>query len=122
VAQANPLAAPQLGSMAIAPADPQVGTTVVFQADLPSGLVGVFALGFTAPAPAVLAPTLRVYFDLAAYVTLPGAYFGQQGFAWQAPNNAALVGTDLVAHLAVLPAGIAAPVLQLPPPRRFVLR
>jgi hypothetical protein len=122
VAQANPLPAAQLGSMAIAPAAPQVGATVVFQADLPTGLVGVFALGFTAPAPAVLAPTLRVYFDLAAYVTLPGAYFGQQGFAWQAPNNAALVGTDLVAHLAVLPAGIAAPALQLPPPRRFVLR
>jgi hypothetical protein len=122
VAQANPLAAPQLGSMAIAPADPQVGTTVVFQADLPPGLAGVFALGFTAPAPAVLGPTLRLYFDLASYVLLPGLYVGQQACPWAIPAASAFVGTDLVAHFAVLPAGIPAPWLQLPPPRRFVLQ
>jgi hypothetical protein len=122
VAQANPLAAPQLGSMAIAPADPQVGTTVVLQADLPPGLAGVFALGFTAPAPAVLGPTLRLYFDLASYVLLPGLYVGQQACPWAIPAASAFVGTDLVAHFAVLPAGIPAPWLQLPPPRRFVLR
>jgi hypothetical protein len=122
VAQANPLAAPQLGSMAIAPADPQVGTTVVLQADLPPGLAGVFALGFTAAAPAVLGPTLRLYFDLASYVLLPGLYVGQQSCPWAIPAASAFVGTDLVAHFAVLPAGIPAPWLQLPPPRRFVLR
>jgi hypothetical protein len=122
VAQANALAAPQLGSMAIAPEAPAVGTTVVFQADLPPGLAGVFALGFTAPAPAVLAPTLRLYFDLASYVLLPGLYVGQQACPWAIPASSAFVGTDLVAHFAVLPAGIAAPWLQLPPPRRFVLQ
>lgn len=122
VAQANPLAAPQLGSMAIAPESPAVGTTVVFQADLPPGLAGVFALGFTAPAPAALAPTLRLYFDLASYVLLPGLYVGQQACPWAIPASSAFVGTDLVAHFAVLPAGIAAPWLQLPPPRRFVLQ
>ncbi|MBM3960313.1 MAG: hypothetical protein FJ306_00180 [Planctomycetes bacterium] len=122
VTQANALVAPQLGSMTIAPADPQVGTTVVFQADLPAGLAGVFALGYTAPAPASLTPTLRVYFDLGSYALFPGVYFAQQSVAWPIPASPAFVGTDLVAHFAVLPAGVAAPWLQVPPPRRFVLR
>lgn len=122
VSQANPLAAPQLGSMAIAPADPQVGTTVLLQADLPPGLAGVFALGYTAPAPVALGPTLRLYFDLGSYALFPGVWFAQQSVAWPIPASPAFVGTDLVAHFAVLPAGVAAPWLQLPPPRRFVLR
>lgn len=122
VTQANALVAPQLGSMTIAPADPQVGTTVSFQADLPAGLAGVFALGYTAPAPASLTPTLRVYFDLGSYALFPGVYFAQQSLAWLIPASTAFVGTDLVAHLLVLPAGAVAPWLQLPPPQRFVLR
>ncbi len=122
VTQANPLAAPQLGSMAIAPEDPQVGTTVTFTADLPPGLAGVFALGYTDPTPTLLASPFRFYFDLGAYALFPGVWFAQQSVAWPIPASTAFVGTDLVAHLGVLPAGVAAPWLQLPPPRRFVLR
>jgi hypothetical protein len=122
VAQTNALPAPQLGSMAIAPEDPQVGGTLTLQADLPAGLAGVFALGYTDPTPTLLTPTLRLYFDLGSYALFPGVWFGQQSLVWQIPASSVFVGTDLVAHLAALPAGIAAPWLQLPPPRRFVLQ
>ena len=122
VTQANALSAPQLGSMAIAPEDPQVGGTLTLQADLPTGVAGVFALGYTDPTPTLLAPPFRFYFDLGSYALFPGVWFAQQSVAWQIPASSVFIGTDLVAHLGVLPAGIAAPWLQLPPPRRFVLQ
>jgi hypothetical protein len=119
----QPLQAPQLGSMAIVPEDVAVGGTVQFVADLPPGLIGLFALGFTDPTPTLLGAPFQVYFDPASYVVLPGAYVLQQAFAWTVPNSASFVGFDLMAHLVVLPgAGVQAPWLQLPPGRRFVLQ
>lgn len=120
VAQALP--APQLGSLSIVPEDVVVGGSVQFVADLPPGLLGVFALGFTDPTP-TLAPPFHLYFDPASYVLAPGAYVLQQGFTWSVPSSPTFVGTDLVVQLAALPgAGVSAPWLQLPPPRRFVLQ
>lgn len=118
-----PLPAPQLGSMSIVPEDVLVGGSVQLNIDLPPGLIAVFALGFTDPTPTLLAPPLHFYFDTASYVMVPGAYLLQQGFTWPVPNGLTFVGIDLVAHAAVLPlAGVQAPWLQLPPPKRFVLR
>jgi hypothetical protein len=119
----QPLPAAQLGSMSIVPEDVAVGGTVQLLGDLPPGLLGVFALGFTDPTPTLLAPPVHLYFDPASYVMAPGAYVLQQGFTWSVPSSLMFVGIDLVAHLAVLPgAGMQAPWLQLPPPRRFVLQ
>lgn len=120
---ALPLPAPQLGSMSIVPEDVTVGGSVQLNVDLPPGLIAVFALGFTDPTPTLLAPPYHFYFDTASYVMVPGAYLLQQGFTWSVPNGLTFVGIDLVAHAAVLPlAGMQAPWLQLPPPKRFVLR
>lgn len=120
---AQGLPAPQLGRMSIAPEDVAVGGSVQFVADLPPGLIGVFALGFTDPTPTLLAPPVHLYFEPSSYVTAPGAYLLQQAFVWNVPNSPLFVATDLVVHLAVLPlAGTQAPWLQLPPPRRFVLQ
>ncbi len=123
VQSSQPAAAPQLGSMAIVPEDVVMGATVQFTADLPPGLLGLFALGFTDPTPSLLGAPFQVYFDLASYVIVPGAYALQQSFAWNVPANSAFIGFDLFAHLLVLPAaGMQAPWLQLPPGRRFVLQ
>lgn len=123
VTAAQALPAPQLGSMSIQPEQVALGGTVQFVADLPNGLVGVFALGFTDPTPDVTLPGLHLYFDAGSYVMVPGVYFAQQGFTWAVPASAAYAGFDLVVHLAALPLpGLQAPGLQLPPPRRFVLQ
>jgi hypothetical protein len=122
VAVAAPLPAAWLGSLAIAPEDVQLGGTVQFLADLPPGLIGVIALGFTDPTPALAVPGLHLYFEPASYALMPGAYVLQQGYTWNVPGNALFFGTDLVAQLAVLPVSVQAPWLQLPPPHRFVLR
>jgi hypothetical protein len=120
VAQSLPAA--QLGSMAIVPEDVSVGASVQFVADLPPGLVGVFALGFTDATPSLLGSPFQIYFELATYTIVPGAYVLQQGFAWSVPTSASYAGTDLVVQLLVLPTTAQAPWLQLPPGRRFVLR
>ena len=123
VQSAQPAAVAQLGSMSITPEDVAVGTTMQFAADLPPGMLGLFALGFTDPSPSLLGAPFQVYFDLATYVIVPGAYVLQQSFVWSVPNNSAFIGLDLFAHLVVLPgAGMQAPWLQLPPGRRFVLQ
>ncbi len=120
---AQPLPAPQLGSMAIVPEDVAVGSTVQFVVDLPPGLLGVFALGLTDPSPTLLGAPLQLYVDPTAYAILPGVYVLQQAYAWSVPASAVFVGTDLTVQLAVLAtAGVLAPWLQLPPGRRFVLR
>ncbi|HEX5053964.1 MAG TPA: hypothetical protein VFZ65_19455 [Planctomycetota bacterium] len=122
VQQTQSLPAEQLGSMSVAPDDVPVGSTITFQADLPAGLVGFFALGYTAPMPIVAAPPFHVYFDPAVFVFAPGAYRFQQGFGWLVPNSPQFRGLDFVVHLVVLPdPGVQAPWLQLPPPARFVL-
>jgi hypothetical protein len=123
VSVAAPLPAPQLGSLTIAPDYVVLGGTVQFLPDLPPGLLGVLALGFTDPSPTLAVPGLHLYFEPATYVLLPGAYTLQQGTTWNVPANSIFAGTDLVVQLAALPlAGVQAPWLQLPPPVRFVLR
>ncbi len=122
VAVALPLPAAQLGSMTIAPEHVQLGGSVQFVADLPPGLAGVFALGFTDPSPALAVPGLHLYFEPASYVLLPGAYVLQQGCTWAVPAWSGFAGIDLTVQLVVLPGpGMQAPWLQLPPPHRFVL-
>jgi hypothetical protein len=123
VQQTNGLPAPQLGSMTIAPEVVPVGGTVTLQADLPPGLFGVFVLGFTDPAPALLPRPLHVYTQPALTVTVPGLWRLQQGHPWAIPNVPWYAGFDFTAQIAVLPdPGVQAPWLQLPPGRRFVLR
>ena len=123
VAPVAPLPAPQLGSMSLVPEDVQLGGTVQFVADLPPGLLGVFALGYTDPTPTLALPGLHLYFEPTTYAMMPGAYVLQQGCTWNVPANPLFAGIDLTAQLAVLPgAGVQAPWLQLPPPHRFVLR
>ena len=118
-----PVAGPQLGSMAIAPAEPQLGGTVQFLADLPPGLLGAFALGFRPAAAPISLPPFQLYLDPAAFVMVPGIYQLQQSYTWNLPASSTFAGSDLVVQLCVLPLpGVPAPWLQLPPPRRFVLR
>jgi hypothetical protein len=118
-----PRLAESLGSMSIVPEEPTLGGAVQFAADLPPGLFGVFALGFTDPTPLLLAPPYRIYCELSAYALAPGVYSGQQSFSWTAPTSIAYLGTDLMAQILVIPAaGVDAPWLQMPPGRRFVLR
>lgn len=122
VQHVQPLPGAQLGSLAIVPEDVSVGGTVQFVPDLPPGLVGVMALGFTDPTP-TLVPPFHLYFDPLGYVMAPGAYLLQQSFTWAVPASPVFVGSDLVVQLAVLSLGVTpAPWLQLPPPRRFVLQ
>ncbi|MEO6594268.1 MAG: hypothetical protein ABIP94_05905, partial [Planctomycetota bacterium] len=122
VVQTQSLPAPQLGSMTVLPDDVPVGGTITFQADLPPGLLGLFALGYTTPTPLLLPPPFHVYFDPAVFALAPGAYRFQQSFSWLVPNSYLFVGLDFVVHLLVLPdPGVQAPWLQLPPPVRFVL-
>lgn len=120
VTQALP--APQLGSLAIVPEDVVLGGSVQFVADLPPGLIGVFALGFTDATPTLTGP-FHLYFEPASYVMAPGAYVLQQAFTWSVPGSPVFAGIDLTVQLAALPGpGLQAPWLQLPPPRRFVLQ
>lgn len=116
------LPAAQLGSMSIVPEDVVIGGAVQFLADLPPGLIGLFALGITDPSPTLLGAPFQIYFEPSAYVILPGAYVLNQGYTWNVPASPTFVGTDLTVQLVVLPgAGMQAPWLQLPPGRRFVL-
>jgi hypothetical protein len=117
----QPRPAQQLGSFTVQPATVRIGNPVVFQAALPPGLSGLFALGLTSTAPLLL-PPFHVYMDPSATATIPGIYRLQQAFQFAIPNNANLIGTDLTAQMLVLPdPGVQAPPLQLPPGRRFVL-
>ncbi|MBM4061169.1 MAG: hypothetical protein FJ265_08750 [Planctomycetes bacterium] len=121
--QTGALPAPQLGSLSLQPEVVTLGNTASFQADLPAGLFGVFVLGFTDPAPSLLAQPLHLYSQPAATFTLPGVYRFQQSFAWPIPNQQLFLGLDLCVHLAVLPdPNVLAPAVQLPPGRRFVLQ
>ncbi|MBK8098775.1 MAG: hypothetical protein IPK26_16805 [Planctomycetes bacterium] len=125
VQQQNPRPAPQLGSFSVLPADVRIGGPLQYQANLPSGLFGVFTLGFSVdPTALVLLPyPLHVYSDLAATATLPGIWQSQQSHPIAIPNDPLLVGSDFTAQMAVFAgAGVAAPWLNLPPGRRFVLR
>ncbi|MSR39846.1 MAG: hypothetical protein EXS02_13535 [Planctomycetes bacterium] len=123
VQQTGSLVLPQLGSMSIAPETVQVGSTVTFQANLPSGLFGLFVLGYTDPVPVLLPRPLHVYSQPALTFTVPGIYRLQQSYAWTLPAIPWLAGLDFVAQIAVVPdAGMVAPWLQLPPGRRFVLQ
>ena len=63
-----------------------------------------------------------VYMDPGSIVFLPGIYSGQQVASWQAPNQPALTGAQLVAQAVVLPLTAVAPATQLPPGWRFELR
>lgn len=118
-----PRLAESLGSMSIVPEEPVLGGTAQFVADLPSGLFGIFVLGFTDPTPTLLPSPYRIYCDLQAYALAPGVYTGQQSFTWTVPASIAYLGTDLMAQILVIPAaGVDAPWLQMPPGRRFVLR
>lgn len=119
-----PRAAPFFGSMAIQPEDVSVGGTVAFVADLPPGLFGLFALGFTDPNPVLLGQPLDVYSQPTVTFVLPGIYRLQQQFQWSIPNSPAFLAYDFCAHLAVLPdPGVATPhALHFPPGRRFHLQ
>jgi hypothetical protein len=121
VSSAQPRPAPQLGSFTVQPVAVRIGAPAAFQADLPPGLSGLFALGLTSRSP-VLAPPFHVYMDPSATVTIPGVFRLQQAFQFAVPGNPALIGMDLTAQMLVLPdPGMQAPPLQLPPGRRFLL-
>lgn len=118
----NARPAPQLGSMSIQPEFVSVGTTLNLVADLPTGLFGVFVLGFTDALPQLLPAPLHVYTIPSMTFVLPGVYRLQQSYAWSIPNAWAFVGFDLCAQIAVLPdPNVAAPPIHFPPGRRFVL-
>jgi hypothetical protein len=117
--------AAQLGSFHVGPATIAIGGPLVYQADLPPGLFGVFALGLSQdPGYLNLMPyPLHVYSDPAATATIPGLWRLQQTFTFAIPNALVLVGMDLTGHMAVLPdPGVQAPWINLPPGRRFVLQ
>lgn len=111
-----------LGSMEVSPDDAPFGGSIQFSMDLPPGLVGAFALGtvpqFVSPFP----PPLHIYLDPAAILFLPGIYAGQQGTPWNVPAQPAYFGVQLIVQAAVLPVGIQAPDLQLPPGWWFTIR
>lgn len=117
------LPAAQLGSMEVTPLDPQAGTSVQLQPDLPPGLAGVWFLGQTAYLPTMGPPPIRLYFDLFAFVGLPGVARLQTPTVLRIPNTPAVVGSDLIVQLVVVPdPGMQAPWLSIPPGRRFVVR
>jgi hypothetical protein len=123
VVQTGSLPQPQLGTVQLSPDVVQIGTTATFQVDLPPGLFAVLLLGFTDPAPILLAQPLHVYSMPSATFTLPGVYRAQQGYGWPIPNFPIFVGLDLVLGAAVLPdPNVSAPAVQVPPGRRFALR
>jgi hypothetical protein len=114
---------PQLGSLELVPDVVTVGSSVTFQVDLPAGLFGVMLLGFTDPAPVLLPQPFHLYTRPGLAFTLPGLYRLQQGYVWPIPNVPTFAGFDFVVQMAALPdPGLAAPAVQLPPGRRFVLR
>ncbi|MFN3242570.1 MAG: hypothetical protein ACE37K_13790 [Planctomycetota bacterium] len=116
------LAQAQLGSMEVAPDDAPFGGAIQFSMDLPTGLVGAFALGVVPQFVSPLPPPYHVYMDPAQIVFLPGIYTGQQGTSWQVPNQPLLYGAQLIVQAAVLPLTIQAPPIQLPPGWRFEIR
>ena len=116
------LSQPQLGSLRVSPDDVAVGGAVQLQFDLPPGLVGAAALGLVPAFLPIYPPPFYVYMDPGSIVFLPGIYSGQQVAAWQAPNQPALTGAQLVAQAVVLPLTAVAPATQLPPGWRFELR
>jgi hypothetical protein len=129
VQNTSPQPLPHLGSMIMPQTDVPLGSTATFHADLPPGLVALFALGFPASPPPTLPPVslpapFHVYLDLSAYVLLPGAFTGQQTCTWPAPNQPQFAGVQLLAQPLVLPDATlpAAAWLQFPPGRLFTLR
>jgi hypothetical protein len=119
----SPSPVEHLGSMSITPESVALGASVTFVAELPPGLVGYFALGFTDPTPTELQPGLWAYVDLAQFAFAPGSYQLQQSFTWNTPASIVFLGTDLTVQMVVLPGTVAsAPWVQLPPGRRFVLQ
>jgi hypothetical protein len=117
------LAAPQLGSMEVAPLDPQIGTSMRWSVDLPAQLSGVWLLGMTARRPLFGPPPLHLYFDPYVHVSLPWVMRAQAFLTVPVPLDTSLIGGDLTLQLAVVPdPGFAAPWLSLPPGRRFVIR
>lgn len=114
---------PQLGSLELVPEQVAVGSGVTFRANLPAGLFGMFVLGFTDPAPVLQPQPLHVYSRLGLSFALPGIYRLQQAYLWNIPNVPVFVGFDFVVQMAAFPdPGMAAPAVQLPPGRRFVLQ
>lgn len=114
---------PQLGSLELVPDVVHVGSSATFQADLPPGLFGFLVLGFTDPAPALLPQPFHLYTRPGLAFTLPGIYRLQQGYVWSIPNVPTFAGFDFTVQMAALPdPGLAAPAVQVPPGRRFVLR
>jgi len=123
VSQTGSVPQQQLGSMRVLPDVITLGGTATLQADLPTGLFGLFLLGFTGPGPAVLPPPLHVYSIPALTFVVPGTYRFQQSYVWSIPNAPGYLGLALTAQIAVLPdPGMQAPALQLPPGRHFALQ
>jgi len=123
VVRTNQLAAAQLGSMLLLPLQPTLGQQIVMQADLPPGLFGFFAMGPTNLFPVIQPRPMHVYLDLQYTYVFPGIYRLQQTFAFTVPNNPALIESDWVCQMAVLPdPTMTAPPLALPPGRRFALQ
>lgn len=117
------LPAPQLGSLKVTPDDVAVGSAIQFAVDLPPGLLAVLVLGVVPNAPPIAPAPYYVYVDAMQYVLVPGAYSLQQSYTWNVPAQSQFVGLDFVAQAIVLPVGSTqAPVLQMPPGWRFVLR
>jgi hypothetical protein len=113
------------GSFALLPRQVVIGAPMTFQADLPPGLVGVFAFGVRlhrghaadpAGAGARLHGSRRIRVD-------PRRLSPAAGLRLRDPENAAFRGMDLTAQMAVVPdLGVLVPPLSLPPGRRFVLQ
>ncbi|MCA8974495.1 MAG: hypothetical protein KDC98_07220, partial [Planctomycetes bacterium] len=124
VTEVTPRPAEQLGSMHVLPAVPTIGSTVTFQAELPTGLVGFFLLGFTDVYPPFpWGQPMHVYGQLSNTFVLPGTYRLQQSYLWALPNWPILIGLDVVAQIAVLPdPGVSAQPVQLAPGRRFAVQ
>jgi hypothetical protein len=118
VTQFVALPAAQLGCMDVTPLLPALGGFVTLDADLPSGLLGLFVIGPQGVATEPL-PGLRAYLDVASS-QIAAIVQGQPTLQVPVPVSLSLLGTRWITQLVVVPsAGVQAPALQAPPGGRF---
>ena len=105
--------------MSLTPALPLLGGSMSLVPDLPSGVLGFFVLGVAADVSEPL-PGVRTYFELLTAQVVAVLVQLQQPTNIPIPSNFAMLGTEWVAQIAVLPGpGMQAPAIQAPPGGRF---